>query len=1233
MNTTEHIANTPIVTTGRFALLGALLRANGTGAPAPARRRVRLGLLASLCALTGALALAASPALAARGHVFGSAFGAPGTGNGQFKEPSGVAVNEATGGVYVVDKGNNRVEYFSAAGAYEGQFNGSGLLPNEGLIKPPAPLEKPESIAVDNACGLHKPVALTGAACEAFDPSNGDVYVADKGHVVIDKFSAGGEYLSQFTGLASGSFAKNTSDEIAVAVDAGGGVWVNGEIPLSNGETRVTNWSSASPNVFVASRGYQAPGSFAWSGLAVDSTGAFYIREGLRDAEATVVKHDSSGARLYPVDNEPSTAVTVELSSNDGYVDNITSVGVFGADGTPLERFGTGQLAAGSGIGVDSVSQTAYVADSSANVVDVYPPEPPSAPSVESGSFSNVASTSATFSAQINPRGASTEYHFEYGPTTAYGTSLPVFDIGSPMDFETREVGAHLQGLSPSTAYHLRVVASNEIAGKVETTFGPDETFTTQTLGGEFVLPDGRAWELVSPPNKHGALIEPIGERGLIQAAADGGAFTYFTDAPTESEPRGFSNNVQVFSVRGPGGWSSQDISPPHNTSGGPATGKGLEYRFFSNDLSRGILEPQGEFTPLSGEETSPEATEQTQYVRKDFACQTSPATCYTPLVTSANTPPHTKLDSEAGVLQGKAVFVGSTPDASHVVLLSFVALTETSLPPVNGAPGWGLYEWTAGKLALASMLEGEAAVGPKLGSQEGVAARNAISTDGARVVWSAQGLDEEHLYLRDMVMGKTVQLDTVQVGGSTTQQAGGGPQFQLASSDGSRVFFTDTQRLTEDAGAVANEPDLYECEMVEPLAGELECKLTDLTPLVHSEHAAVQGAVLGASEDRSWVYFVANGVFAQGATPGKCKFPTSEPGATCNLYVGHDGTTRLVAVLSGKDMQDWSSDLKRLTARVSPDGRWLAFMSQRSLTGYDNRDALSGKPDEEVYLYDAQAEHLVCASCNPTGGRPVGVEYRHLNGQAVGGDRVWEANTWLAANIPGWTPYSRETLYQSRYLSDSGRLFFNSSDALVPQDANATEDVYQYEPPGVPEGSSRQCTTESATFSARSGGCVSLISSGGSGQESAFLDAGEMGGDVFFLTTAKLAPQDFDTSLDVYDAHECTEASPCFPAPAAQPPPCGTGDSCKPAPSPQPAIFGAPPSAMFSAAGTASAPGFTPALKPKSLTRAQKLAQALKACRKKRNRGQRVTCERKARKQFGPVKSSKANATKKGRG
>ena len=82
-------------------------------------------------------------------------------------------------------------------------------------------------------------------------------------------------------------------------------------------------------------------------------------------------------------------------------------------------------------------------------------------------------------------------------------------------------------------------------------------------------------------------------------------------------------------------------------------------------------------------------------------------------------------------------------------------------------------------------------------------------------------------------------------------------------------------------------------------------------------------------------------------------------------------------------------------------------------------------------------------------------------------------------------------------------------------------------------------------TFSPASGGCVGLISSGTSAEESAFLDASENGDDVFFLTASRLVPQDVDTALDVYDAHVCSAASPCPPPSAAVTPAC-EGDACQ---------------------------------------------------------------------------------------
>jgi hypothetical protein len=321
-------------------------------------------------------------------------------------------------------------------------------------------------------------------------------------------------------------------------------------------------------------------------------------------------------------------------------------------------------------------------------------------------------------------------------------------------------------------------------------------------------------------------------------------------------------------------------------------------------------------------------------------------------------------------------------------------------------------------------------------------------------------------------------------------------------------------------------------------------------------------------------VYFVARGSLAAGAEAGDH-----------NLYVRHEGVTRLIAVLPSGEQEnyDWSSQLGDvMRARVSPDGRWLAFMSEQSLTGYDNEQAGPGECEavisgasgtkhetggcSEVYLYGTDTQSLVCASCNPTGGRPVGGSLASLWTAPL---MASESGAFLAR--------------QPRYLSDSGRLFFDSADALVPQDVNGAEDVYEWEPSGVGTCSTRT-SSGSSEYASRENGCVGLISSGTSPAPSEFIDADETGEDVFFRTQARLSPQDYDTAYDVYDAHECTEVSPCSSV-VTSPPPCETEASCKAAPEPQPSLYGPPSSATFSGAGNLAAGAASPP-SPKKVTK-----------------------------------------------
>ncbi len=1208
-------------------------------------RRSLSRTLVALCVVVGGLLFAwSAPALAQREHVFSKSFGSEGAGDGQLSQPGQLAVSEvgpAAGDVYVIDRGNDRVEVFDGStGAYVTQFNGSAS-PTGAFSWPRPEIEFPRegAIAIDNSTN-------------PLDPSAGDVYVADMGHKVIDKFSPSGAYIGQLIGTqADFPFLV----VVGVAVDSNGALWVQAR-NFDTKDLHLREFNDAAMNEFVSETLLKfiptnsGVGELSAIGFAIDSEGDFYFGHTsgeVRPESRDIAKLSSAGTLLDEEvsGEELATGVAVDRTSNDLYVDNEASISAFTPAGGFVESFGSGRVSASSGVAVDSSTGTVYTSDATNQAIEAFTavtvpdvstgsssslgetsatvdgvvdpdglpvtscvfeygtstsygqdaacsPEPGSggAPVAVSASLSglepltryhfrlkvgnangtlagadrtfltpvpvavgeeavsDVSAASALLSAQVDPGGSDTKFRFEYGATLAYGQSVPVpeGDLGDGTGVEP--VSVRPEDLVPGTTYHVRIAATSALG----TVYGADETFTTQSGGGAFTLPDGRMWEMVSPSDKYGAGIEPLPKEGVEEAAEDGSAISYVANGPVVASSVGNPSPfivTQVLSRRGAGGWSSQDIVSS-NATVDANNGSDAEFLFFSPDLSQGLVAPTGE-TPLS-----PEASERTEYVRNDVTGG------YRPLVTAGNVPPGTMFNGSNGDEQ--VYGITATPDLAHVLLTSDVALTSNAK---GGPERENLYDWTGGVLSLVNVLpNGEPSFrGVSLGSKlnPGVDIRHALSNDGSRVFWTSEPEGQEHpLYMRETVSEKTVQVDEPAPG--VPRPPASKATFEIASATGSKVFFLDSEPLTADSklppteavhGGVGNDLYVYDTEAK---------TLTDLTvDRDGSEPANVQDEMLGASEDGSVVYFVATGVLASGA----------EAGAD-NLYVVSEADSmwsapRLVAVLSPEDGPDWGVGTGgtvgtegMLTSKVSPNGRFLAFMSDRDLTGYDSRDVSSGQPDEEVFLYDQASDRLTCVSCDPTGARPAGV-FDPGDEDPLDSDRaaLWSGR-WLAADLPTGDHVNRfaSMAYQPRYLSGEGRLFFNSFDSLVAQDTNGRADVYEYEPQAI--GSCEQA-----------GGCVSLISSGTSSQESTFLDAGGMGPggaegeDVFFLTASRLVLQDYDTSQDVYDAHVCSSAVACVSAPVA-PPECSSGDSCKAAPSLQPTIFGAPSSATFSGSG-----------------------------------------------------------------
>jgi phosphodiesterase/alkaline phosphatase D-like protein len=94
-------------------------------------------------------------------------------------------------------------------------------------------------------------------------------------------------------------------------------------------------------------------------------------------------------------------------------------------------------------------------------------------PTATTGNAQQVQFASATVTGTVNPAGATTSYHFEYGSTSDYGLQTSAASAGAGTS--NVAVQQSLSGLTPKTTYHYRLVASSA-AGPA---FGQDETFAT----------------------------------------------------------------------------------------------------------------------------------------------------------------------------------------------------------------------------------------------------------------------------------------------------------------------------------------------------------------------------------------------------------------------------------------------------------------------------------------------------------------------------------------------------------------------------------------------------------------------------------------------------------------------------------------------------------------------------------------------------------------------------------
>ena len=809
----------------------------------------------------------------------------------------------------------------------------------------------------------------------------------------------------------------------------------------------------------------------------------------------------------------------------------------------------------------------------------------------------------------------------------------------------------HVEGLTPGSEYHLRVLASNQ-AG---TTYGPDQTFTTLSAPVSVpTLPDGRSYELVTPAAKEGGadmFAEPVDNREFFNPhdvgtpSLSGDGLQFRTRSPFGSFPGAFESSY-VFKRDFAKGWGFTSLESL--TLGVQSIGGAV---FDPVDLSRVAFEDE------VGAQAGGQGAHSVDLVG-------APGGPYTTL---HEDPPHSRTSVEEPITTQVA---GASNDLSHVVLDSETASTcgpEAAAKQV--VRGDVLCEWAGAvetleggetrpvlqlvNLAPGSETQPASSCGALLGQgSTGGLARNAVSADGTRVIFTApqfrskalglplvgpgcwgqkqeqetgKAVNPPQLYMR--IAGQTIKLSAPATGGEGREYPA---VYAGASEDDTKVFFVSEAWLTKDH-PVVHDHELYECEVV--VEGEVPgCKLTRVSVPVgeHGEADPKAGAevdwVPAIAANGDAVYYTAFGVLATGATP-QTPAKSGEEGKV-NVYSDNTSTakTGFVATVDTQDYTNQSGCVGALLVEVgrcssadwyaTPDGRFLLFGASLPIDGFNvvRAGCVAPLPFEqsgvdggcsELYRFDAAAAEaggkgVVCVSCGPGGVDAAG-----------NAEFARSASFGSVAGPP------------AGISDDGGMVFFDSPARLVAEAKNGTLDVYEWEADGV-----GGCGLVD--------GCVRLLSSPNDPSPSYFLGSSAYytpsgrkvdGGNVFIGTHAQLVPQDKNALGDIYDVRVCDVESPCIPPPPEETLQCEGGSCQHPPAAPNDAT---PASQAFTGAGNLT---IKEPLPPPPLTNAQRLARALKACKKDKSRRKRAACVRAAHHKYPVKKAKKAKRSARGRG
>lgn len=1095
---------------------------------------------------------------------------------GAMNEPIAVAVDQATGNLYVSDNVNHRIDVFRADGFFEGAFGWK--------VDATVPLEQ-----------LQFCTALTG--CQAGSVGGGAGQFGERGDTtelnhIGEQRSIGGLAVAPVGAPDAGNVvvadsANNRVDEFAVTLNGSGEV--NAASFARGIGWGVDTGAKVAQTCTTASTCQEGVpggglGQFTTRGLtrvAVDATGAIYAinrpNENFGCDPFTFVCHvqkrspAGTWAEFSPgelkreggVFGSAASEIVVDPATGDVYVARPKEFGAvhqyqvlrFDQIGNLLEIYPSSaettpvQERTLYGLAFDPASGNIYLSSTTGGQrIYLLTEPPPIAPTVVTGAASAGANTTLmNLAGTVNPEGFKVfACRFEYGTTTGYGASTPCVPSELGEGTAPVAVSAETEPLEPATTYHYRLVAEN--GGPVG--MGQDQTFTTSPAPIDscpnasrraeqgivaLVLPGCMALEMVSPPQKAG---QPA---RAPEVSADGSRAKFISLAALGKDPPGLINGfgATYVATRTASGWETESTVPAHGIYRNWASENAPS---FTPDLSRwlgvGTTREQlglgigqafegglgGLYEPLGPLLVPFESTDFNRLI-PGIALQGASAD-------------HSHLYFKFGLTaEGSSYFPGDPNLAGVGVEPSNVYLTQRSGP--NGQAALELL----GRDRDGKVWGGNC--GARLGGigdENGERNQGAISDDGTRTYLSARAsqpasgpcLASSKLRILERTEteggAKIIPLFTSECSRPPAEPCGtadGDDLYQGASADGSKVYFITNRQLTNsdrDGSSAECTPssgiagcDLYLYDRSRP-AGERLVQVSageELGAGVHEagREAKVFNGVTGISGDGSHAYFVAAGILTNQPNPAGASAQPGKP----NLYLwdaGSEATSFIGTLRTSDQIVTWGGG-----------GTWRNGAYPVPAMGKNGAGEEVGG-DGHILLFKSNAELTVADADGSQrdlyrydgGAEPPSLQC--LSCRPGGPDSAPFDVNFSIPSGPSGTDYAEEY----RWASEDGKTtVFRTPEALVAGDVNEEDDFYLWRKGEI----------------ARLPGRPFVGFGGGP-----FLS--HDGSEIAYATPTALLPQDGDVAADVYVAR----VDGGFPNPPALPG-CEPGNGCQGAQAP----------------------------------------------------------------------------------